>query len=136
MFRMTTLKMSLFSALATLFLLVAMLASSGTASAHTASSQAPALQPHLAVSNDGSINAKCKEMFVQGTGFARGPVTLVATQYKYPLTLGPNGALANANGNFSQDLIICGKRFGSPHATAILVAIGSDGAKSNEVLVI
>jgi hypothetical protein len=49
MFRMTTLKISLLSALATLVLLVAMLASSGTASAHTTSSQTPALQPHITV---------------------------------------------------------------------------------------
>src|SRR5712691_7456948 len=42
MTHLTTLKISLFSVLATLFLLVGMLASSGTASAHTASSQATA----------------------------------------------------------------------------------------------
>ena len=41
MFRVTTLKMSLLSALATLFLLAAMLASSGTASAHSASGCRP-----------------------------------------------------------------------------------------------
>ncbi len=135
MFRMTTLKMSLFSALATLFLLVAMLASSSTASAHTASSQTPALQPHITVFMDGPINPNCKEMFVQGTGFARGPVHLATIGYKYKLKLGPNGVPANANGNFSQDLIICGIRFGSPHAHAILFATGSDGAVSNHVLV-
>ena len=53
MFRLTTLKMSLLSALATMFLLVAMLASSGTASAHTASSQTPGLKPHAAMSGGG-----------------------------------------------------------------------------------
>ena len=135
MFRMTTLKISLFSALATLFLLLTMLASTGAASAHTASSQTPALQPHLVVFGDGPISTTCKEFFVQGTGFAPGPVTLVATQYHFPLKLGPNGVPANANGNFSQDLIICGKRFGSLQAHAILYAIGSDGAKSNQVTV-
>jgi hypothetical protein len=133
MLRLTTLKMSLLSALATLFLLVAMLASTGTASAHTTSSQTPALQPHITVFMDGPISAKCKSFFVQGTGFVPGPVHLSAIGYKYPLTLGPNGVPANANGNFSQDLIICGTRFGSPHAHAILFATGSDGAVSNKV---
>jgi len=133
MFRLTTLKLSLLSALATLFLLVAMLASSGTASAHTASSQIPAVQPQISVFIDGPINPTCKEMFVLGTGFAQGPVHWAAIGYKYPLTFTPNGVPAFANGKFSQDLIICGTRFGSPQAHAVIYAIGSDGAVSNHV---
>jgi hypothetical protein len=144
MFRMTTLKMSLLSALATLFLLVAMLASSGTASAHTASCQPqqvhtpcpiPGSHPHLAVYDVMTINGSCKEMFVQGTGFTPGPVQLVASGYKYPLTLSPNGVPANANGTYSQDLIMCSDGFGAYAGTVSLVAIDSQGHKSNKVLV-
>ncbi len=130
---MTTLKMSLFSALATLFLLIAMLASTSIASAHTASSQTPALQPHITVFMEQPINAKCRGMFLQGTGFVPGPVHLSAIGYTFPLKLGPNGVPTKANGNFSQDLIICGTEFGSPHAHAILFATGSDEAVSNKV---
>ena len=135
MFRMTTLKISLLSAFATLFLLVAMLASTGTVSAHTASSQTPALQPQISVFPDGPISPLCKEYFVQGTGFAPGPVHLIAFGYPFKLKLGPNGVPAKADGTFSQDLIICGLRFGSPHAHAFLIAQGSDGALSNKVKV-
>ena len=53
LFRLTTLKLSLLSAFATLFLLVAMLASTGTASAHTASRHTPSLKPHGAMSGGG-----------------------------------------------------------------------------------
>jgi hypothetical protein len=87
MVRMTTLKMSLLSALATLFLLVAMLASSGTASAHTASCQpphctpAPHHHPMLHVYSDTRITIDglgCDQLTVQGIYFAPGPVTLEA----------------------------------------------------------
>ncbi len=79
MFRMTTLKISLLSAIATLFLLVSMLASSGTASAHTASAYTaascqppactPAPAPHIAVYNEvyiGGVNHDCRWMLVVG----------------------------------------------------------------------
>ena len=141
---MTTLKISLLSALATLFLLISMLAFSGTASAHTAGCQPqqihtpchiPGSHPHLAVYDVMTINGGCKEMFVLGTGFAPGPVTLKAFGYKYPLTLNPNGVPANANGTYSQDLFMCSDGFGSYAAPVSLVAIDSQNHKSNTVLV-
>ncbi len=135
MFRMTTLKISLFSALATLFLLVSMLASTGTASAHTASSQAPAVKPNLAVYDVMVISGSCKEMFVTGTGFAPGQVTLAATQYRYPLTVSPNVETADVDGIFTGDLFICSDGFGATSTTATLVGTDSLGHKSNKVVV-
>jgi len=135
MFRMITLKTSLLSAFATLFLLVAMLASSGTASAHTANSHIPAVQPQITVFPDGPINPMCKSYFLLGTGFVPGPVHLATFGYPFTLKIGPNGVPANASGKLAQDLIICGIRFGSPHAHAFLIAQGSDGSLSNKVKV-
>ncbi len=135
MFRMTTLKMSLLSALATLFLLVAMLASTGTASAHTASRQTTAVKPNLAVYDVMVISGNCKEMFVKGAGFAPGQVTLAATQYRYPLTVSPSVETADVDGNFTGDLFICSDGFGATSTTAILVGTDSLGHKSNKAVV-
>ncbi len=138
MFRMTTLKISLFSALATLFLLVAMLASSGTASAHTASRQTTALTPQLHVSNETvmTMNVGCKEMLVKGTGFAPGPVTLQATWQGHPLIVSPPSVTANVNGKFKNlDLIICGDGFSTSSVAGSLVGIDHNGAQSDPVSV-
>jgi hypothetical protein len=135
MFRMTTLKMSLFSALATLFLLVAMLASSGTASAHTASSQAPAYTPHIHVKNVTPINALCKKMFVYGNSFAPGPVTLVATRLGYPSTITPNAFTASVDRVFSGEITICTIDSGPLNTPTTLYGIDHNGVQSNQVLV-
>ena len=138
MFRMTTLKISLLSALATLFLLISMLASSGTASAHTASSHISALTPQLHVSHETvmTLNVGCKEMNVQGTGFAPGPVTLQATWKGYPLIVSPKSVTANANGKFKiLNLILCQDGFSTSSVPGILVGIDHNGALSNPVLV-
>jgi hypothetical protein len=135
MFRTTTLKISLFSAFATLFLLIAMLASSGTASAHTANRHVAAITPQLAIYDIETISPDCKEMFVLGSGFTPGPIHLETFGYPFPLTLTPNDVPAFSNGNFSQDLIICGNGFGSPSASAIVIAIDTHLHKSNAVTV-
>ena len=152
MFRMTTLKMSLFSALATLFLLVAMLASTGTASAHTASCQPqvnpaciPHYQPQLTVYNVKTIWGTCKEVSVYGAGFAPGPVALKATHAGFGgfgglLRVFPHYVYATTQldvaGSFSRDVTICGPGFGSWGFTAaFLVGIDQNGVHSNQVLV-
>jgi hypothetical protein len=130
MLPLTTLKMSLFSAFATLFLLVAMQASTGTASAHTLSSQAIAFHPHhpyLAVYDVMSIGGGCEEMFVTGYGFAPGPVTLMAHQHKHSLDVQPASFFTFRS--FKRDVIVCGG-YGWRHASA-LIAIDAHGNYSN-----
>ncbi len=153
MFRMTTLKISLFSALATLFLLVSMLASTGTASAHTASAHTaascqpqvnPACTPHpqLHVYGDKPLNWNCKWMAVVGSHFAPGPVKLQAKRvgfFQSPLSVNPSVVTANVYGGFFIGLNICSYNdfggFGSPHVKATLVGIDSNGVQSNKVVV-
>lgn len=158
MFRMTTLKLGLLSALATLFLLVSMLASSGTASAHTAtvsvhtaSCQPPACippspqQPHIAVYGDQWIGGGCKWMYVEGYGFTPGssvgldayPNWLTNTQ----LTINGGWMDANQFGNIYGGITICGfGLFGSPSHMAVLYGYSYSsawyvGPISNKVLV-
>ncbi len=142
MTRLTTLKISLLSALATLFLLVAMLASSGIASAHTASRQATAFtpQPQLHASVGATlISENCELVFVTGSGFAPGLVRMQAHLWRYPapaLTVSPSVVPANAYGGFFSGLTICGGfGFGSRHNMGILVGIDSNGVQSKPVLV-
>jgi hypothetical protein len=141
MFRMTTLKISLFSAFATLFLLVAMLASTGTASAHTASCQPQQInshctpRPQLNVYDVMWTNGGCDEMFVKGASFAPGQVTLAATQNGSPLTVSPSVETADVNGNFSGDLFICSDVSSSTFTHTFLVGTDSLGHKSNKVVV-
>ncbi len=155
MFRMTTLKMSLLSALATLFLLVAMLASSGTASAHTASAHTAAScqpqvnpacgAPQLEVLGLTPIkNTNCKSMTIVGSHFAPGQVTLQAQTlgfFGHQLSVYPtSSATVDAfNGGFYITRTICGYGFGSPVVAAktpgILVAIESNGVQSNQARV-
>jgi hypothetical protein len=113
-----------------------MLASSGTASAHTASRQATAFTPHLYVSNETvmTMNVGCKEMLVKGTGFAPGPVTLQATWKGLPLIVSPQNVAATVNGKFKIfDLIICGDGFSTSSVAGILVGIDHYGVQSNQV---
>jgi hypothetical protein len=149
MFRMTTLKIGLCSALATLMLLLAMLASTGTASAHTASCQPPYCtpgprQPHIAVYNDQWIGNGCKWMLVVGYGFTPGSVALDA----YPdwltntrLTIQPQFFDADKVGDISGGITICGfGLFGSPYHMADLYGYNYSGwyvtgPYSNDVLV-
>ena len=105
MLRLITLKISLFSALATLFLLVGMLASTGTASAHTASSQATAFpHPQIAVYDVTPIGGNCEEILLVGSGFAPGHVSLVDLQQGYSHSVGG----FKTYGSFSRDVTICG----------------------------
>lgn len=106
MFRMTTLKISLFSALATLTLLIAMLATSGTASAHTASSQAKAFHPHIEVNDVTPTYGNCDEVSLNGFGFAPGQIKLFASQHNHPITVLPG--ILFTNGSFSEDVTVCG----------------------------
>jgi hypothetical protein len=151
MFRMTTLKMSLLSALATLMLLIAMLATSGTASAHTAGCQPqvnpaciPQYRPQLTVYNVKSIWGSCKEVSVYGAGFAPGKVALVATHAGFvgfggPLRVFPHTVYATTQldvaGSFFRDVTICGSGFGSWYTAAFLVGIDQNGVHSNQALV-
>jgi hypothetical protein len=152
MFRMTTLKISLLSALATLMLLIVMLVTSGTASAHTASCQPqvnpaciPQYHPQLTVYNVKSIWGSCKEVSVNGAGFAPGKVALVATRAGFGgfgghLRVFPHTVYATTQldvaGSFSRDVTICGIGFGSWGFTAaFLVGIDQNGVHSNKVLV-
>ena len=113
MFRMTTLKISLFSALATLMLLIAMLASSGTASAHTASSQARAFpHPYIEAHNVMPIYGNCEEVSLDGFGFTPGQIKLFASQHNHPLSVQPGSIFTN--GSFSTDVTVCGD-FGWGH---------------------
>jgi len=136
MLRLTTLKISLLSALATLFLLVSMLAFTGTASAHSASRQTPAFTPHLYVSNETvmTLNVGCKEMTVKGTGFAPGPVTLQATWKGFPLIVSPSSVTATVNGKFKIfNFIICGDVFSTSSVAGSLVGIDHNAVQSNQV---
>ena len=139
MSRLTTLKISLFSAFATLLLLLAMLASTGTASAHTTGCRppfchrtSPTLSARLGPPN--SLFTACSSLTVQGTGFAPGTVTLVDEEVVPRVSLLSNQVTANAFGNFHSSTLICpvgpGEHYG------IFVAIDSHGNKSNEVVVI
>src|SRR5215469_8517056 len=120
MFRMTTLKISLLSAFATLFLMVAMLAFTGTASAHTASASAaancrppfcipivstPPPPPQITVYGAYYTGHGCMWMAVTGTGFAPGQawfyadapssVTTSHTINTWDMTVNPRSATAN-----------------------------------------
>ncbi len=151
MFRMTTLKISLLSALATLFLLVSMLASTGTASAHTATGTAsahtascqppncsPPPHPYLFLeSPETQLGPYCKQVSVEGVGFAPGTDYLYATNVAYPtyaMTTSP-GWVTSTGDFFINTERICGWNFGSQHNTVLLYAIDSDGVWSNEVWV-
>ena len=139
MFRMTTLKISLFSAFATLFLLIAMLASSGTASAHTTSSRATASAPRLSAYNIMRISGNCEGMTVSGFRFVPGSVTLSATQNGSPLTVSPNVFTANdfdADLDFTSYVTICGIDFGLPLAKVTLIGTGSNGVQSNQIVLV
>jgi len=133
MFRMTTLKISLLSALATLFLLVSMLASTGTASAHTVTDRAGAhttscqppyctpWQPNPQISVYGTYYAGngCDWMAVVGSGFTPGQawfyvyapseVSTIHTIYSWDFTVNPNSASANVSGGFLAGITVCGK---------------------------
>ncbi len=114
MTRLTTLKISLLSALATLFLLVAMLASTGTASAHTASNQTTAFHhPHIDVIDTTPIGGGCEQTLLDGFGFAPGFVHLEAWQDGQSLFVQPADPFTD--GSFTQlDVTICGG-FGLGH---------------------
>ncbi len=113
MTRLTTLKISLFSALATLFLLVAMLASTGTASAHTASNQTTAFHhPHIVVIDTTPIGGGCEQTVLDGFGFAPGFVHLEAWQQGQSLSVQPVDFFTD--GSFTRDVTICGG-FGLGH---------------------
>jgi len=148
---MTTLKISLLSALATLFLLVGMLASTGTASAHTASAHTaancqpqvnPACAPQIKVLFEtlNQSNFSCKVMEIVGSHFAPGQVTLQARRLGFfggPLRVTPRIVTTNevVVGSFWVVINICGFGFGSPHAKANLVEIDSNGVQSDPVVV-
>ena len=113
MTRLTTLKISLLSALATLFLLVAMLASTGTASAHTTSGQTTAFHhPHIVVIDNTPIGGGCEQTLLDGFGFAPGFVHLEAWQHEQSLSVQPE--YFYTDGSFTRDVTICGG-FGLGH---------------------
>ena len=152
MLRLTTLKISLFSALATLTLLIAMLASTGTATAHAMSSQATAFHhPHIEAYDVMSIGGGCEETQLFGRGFPQGPIQLFASQHGHTLSVKPWHLFANGNGHFSADVIVCGDLFwghgyslghgyglgygyGWGYAPMVLVAIDPYGVHSNQVI--
>ena len=109
MTRLTTLKVSLFSALATLFLLVAMLASTGTASAHTASKQTTAFHhhPHIVVYDVTPIGGNCERIRLVGYDFAPGHVSLEAF-LPHGDSLFVQPAFFKTDGDFSRHVTICG----------------------------
>jgi len=160
MLRLTTLKISLFSALATLFLLVAMLASTGTASAHAASNQTTAFphHPHIVVIDTTPIGGGCEKTRLDGFGFAPGFVHLEALQHGQSLSVQP--AVFFTPGSFTLlDVTICGGfglghhhhglgwpncfswpncyglgyGYGLGYAPTTLIAIGPYGVHSNPV---
>jgi hypothetical protein len=134
---MTTLKISLLSAFATLFLLIAVLASSGTASAHTTSCQpqlnpacgihyphhSPASHPippgHIAVYNEtyiGGDNKNCRWMLVVGYHFIPGAHVTLYAYYKQDfstqLQVSPYSFTADGVGDISGGITICGPGMG------------------------
>ncbi len=161
MLRLTTLKISLFSALATLFLLVGMLASTGTASAHTASNQTTAFphHPHIVALTTTPIGGDCEETQLDGFGFAPGFVHLVALQHGQSLSVQP-AVFLTTSGSFTLDVNICGGfglghhhhglgwpnclswgncyglgyGYGLGYAPTALIAIGPNGVHSNPVI--
>jgi hypothetical protein len=159
MTRLTTLKISLFSALTTLFLLVAMLASTGTASAHTVSKQATAFpHPQIEVTDVVPMGGNCEKINLVGFGFFPGHVQLEAFQQGYSASVQP--AFFKTNGSFSRHVTICGDfgwdyglgwgpgfgwshhhhhhhgwgpGYGWGYAPTVLTAIGPLGLQSNSV---
>src|SRR5215467_16279238 len=138
MFRLTTLKLSLLSAFATLFLLLAMLAFTGTASAHTTSCQPPNCSPtpqpqteQITVYGEKWISRDCKSMTVTGASFISSSyayayyqdyIQLVAYHFFSGQQLAVNPWLItdNAYGRFSNSITICG--FASGGSNAVLYA--------------
>jgi len=159
MFRITILKISLLSAFATLFLLISMLASTGTASAHTATGTASThttscqpqqvyppcppihnYHPSLQAWDGGAYNKNCKDVIVLGTGFAPGTVTLYADRegFKAPftlLTITPKFLRANTYGNFFTSITVCGWHFGLYHGITTLYGIDSNEVQSNTAVI-
>ena len=157
MFRLTTLKLSLLSAFATLFLLLAMLAFTGTASAHTTSCQPPNCtpwqpNPQITVYGAYYTGHGCMWMAVTGTGFAPGQawfyadapssVTTSHTINTWDMTVNPRSATANVYGNFLTGITVCGTEWsgktgrvinsGVPYGTQLSM-IDSRGDYSNVV---
>jgi len=135
MFRMTTLKISLLSAFATFFLLIAMLASTGTVSAHTASCQPqlnsacgtgtpyphliPARFPHIQVYNEqyiGGENKDCRWMLVVGYHFIPGadvrPYAYYKNFFDTQLQVSPYSFTADSVGDIHGGITICGPGMG------------------------
>jgi len=136
MFRLTTLKLSLLSAFATLFLLVAMLASTGTASTHTSSQATASYHAHIFAMNTVPLGGDCEETQVFGYGFAPGFIRLVAIQDGQILPLAPHKFFSF--GSFSRNVIVCGLfdwgyGYGWNHDPVVLVAMGPHGVHSNPV---
>jgi hypothetical protein len=129
MLRLTALRISFLSALATLVLLVGLLVSTGTASAHTASAQAPAF-PHINAYGTYPVGGGCEVTHLVGFGFAPGPVHLVALRYGHPLFVHPG--VIFTGGSFSRTVVVCGGYgYGIHHA--VLFAVGPYGFHSNPV---
>ncbi len=83
-----------------------MLASNGTASAHTASSQATAFpNPQIAVFDVTPIGGNCEKILLVGSGFAPGHVSLVDLQQGYSH---PVAGFMTYGGSFSRHVTICG----------------------------
>ena len=133
MLRFTTLRIAFLSALASCLLLLGMLASTGVASAHTATPQAPTYYPNPHISAYGTtlVSGNCRLTHVVGFGFAPGAVHLVAFRYGHPLYVHPGYILSG--GYFSRTVIICGNGYGWWYTPIELFAIGPYGSSSNVV---
>src|SRR5215470_10542219 len=143
MFRMTTLKISLLSAFAALFLLVSMLASTGIASAHTTTSahttscQPPSCTPYTRpqlwqpTGIVYTLPPDCAETWVSGSGYTPGSVTLKVIWFN-PTFVYPSTTQADANGNFTTFIEMCGSGFGDYEGwnDPFLIGIDSAGRES------
>lgn len=132
MLRFTTLRIAFLSTLASCLLLLAMLVSTGVASAHTTTTQAPAYpHPHINAYGAHPVSGNCEVTHVVGFGFAPGAVHLVALRYGHPLYVNPGVILSG--GYFSRNVLICGNGYGWWYAPIELFAVGPYGSSSNAV---
>jgi hypothetical protein len=120
------LKVGLVTILSCLALMLGLLASTGVASAHTTSAQAPAVN-FIGVFGTHRIGDDCVRTNVVGKGFARGIVHLFARgRFGHPVFVSPEHFWQG--GSFERTVIVCGGI-----APIALTAVGPRGYPSNQV---
>ena len=122
----TRLKIGFVTVLSCLALLLGLLASTGVASAHTTSAQAPAVN-YIGVFGTHRIGGDCVRTNVVGKGFASGTLHLFARgRFGHPVSVSP--ASFWQGGSFERTVTVCGGI-----APIVLTAVGPLGYPSNPV---